>query len=60
MDLKKYDIENIREYLEILTAHVDTIEREEAPVHDLDIMSDALVALLIDLGYGPEDCEMEA
>ena len=59
LSAREYDMINIRAYLQKLSEHVDSVERGEQSEHDLDIMSDALVFLLGELGYQPEDFAME-
>jgi hypothetical protein len=54
---RESDYTLLRLYLHQLLTHVDCVKAGVNPEHDLDIMSDALVELLADLGYQPEDFE---
>ena len=52
---RESDYTLLRIYLNQLLSHVGSVKAGANPEHDLDIMSDALVDLLADLGYQPED-----
>lgn len=53
--MNSYTIYNIKLYLKALQMHVADIERGNKSAADADIISDGLVGILGDLGYGPDD-----